>query len=64
MAEYTNAEKMKMDEVELEERLKGLGREELPTANIIVAGISGVGKSTLLNAVLAANWRKQGRVEL
>ena len=28
MAEYTNAEKMKMDEVELEERLKGLGREE------------------------------------
>ena len=47
MAEYTNAEKMKMDEVELEERLKGLGREELPTANIIVAGISGVECSSL-----------------
>ncbi len=61
MAEYTNAEKMKMDEVELEERLKGLGREELPTANIIVAGISGVGKSTLLNAVFGSELAQTGK---
>lgn len=61
MAEYTNAEKMRMDEEELEEKLKNLGREELPTANIIVAGIAGVGKSTLLNAVFGSELAATGK---
>lgn len=61
MAEYTNAEKLKMDEEELAERLKNLEREELPTANIIVAGIAGAGKSTLLNAVFGSEVAETGK---
>ncbi len=61
MSEYTNAEKMKMDEEELAEKLKNLDREELPTANIIVAGIAGAGKSTLLNAVFGSELAETGK---
>lgn len=61
MAEYTNAEKMKLDEEELTERLKNLEREELPTANIIVAGITGAGKSTLLNAIFGSELAATGK---
>lgn len=61
MNEYTNAEKMKMDEEELAEKLKNLDREELPTANIIVAGIAGAGKSTLLNAVFGSELAATGK---
>ena len=61
MAEYTNAEKMKLDEEELAERLKNLEREELPTANIIVAGITGAGKSTLLNAIFGSELAETGK---
>lgn len=61
MDEYTNGEKMKMDEEELAERLKNLDREELPTANIIVAGIAGAGKSTLLNAVFGSEVAETGK---
>ena len=61
MAEYSNAEKMKLEEEELAERLKNLDREELPTANIIVAGITGAGKSTLLNAVFGSELAETGK---
>ena len=61
MAEYSNAEKLKLEEEELAERLKNLDREELPTANIIVAGITGAGKSTLLNAVFGSELAETGK---
>ena len=61
MAAYSNAEKMKREEEALAERLKNLDREELPTANIIVAGIAGVGKSTLLNAVFGSELAETGK---
>ncbi len=61
MAEYSNAEKLKMQDEELAERLKNLDREELPTANIIVAGITGAGKSTLLNAVFGSELAETGK---
>lgn len=61
MAEYSNAEKMKREEEALAERLKNLDREELPTANIIVAGITGAGKSTLLNAVFGSELAETGK---
>ena len=61
MAEYSNAEKLKLQDEELAERLKNLDREELPTANIIVAGITGAGKSTLLNAVFGSELAETGK---
>ena len=57
----TNAQKAKMDEAELKKKLEGLDSDNLPTANIMVAGITGTGKSTLLNAVFGAELAATGK---
>ena len=56
----TIEEKFKKNQEELEERLNALTTDELPTANIIVAGITGTGKSTLINAVFGSELAKTG----
>ena len=58
---YTNAEKLRMDEEELKRKVDSLDEEDLPTANIIVAGITGTGKSTLLNAVFGSEIAQTGK---
>ena len=58
---FTNAQKAKMDEEELKKKLEGLDTDNLPTANIMVAGITGTGKSTLLNAVFGAELAATGK---
>lgn len=47
----TNAEKAKQERDELARKVSEMDRDDFPTANIIVAGITGTGKSTLINAV-------------
>lgn len=47
----TNAEKAKQERDELAKKVSEMDRDNFPTANIIVAGITGTGKSTLINAV-------------
>ena len=60
MAEMTVEEKFKQQQEELDKKLDSLSEEELPTANIIVAGITGTGKSTLINAVFGSELAKTG----
>lgn len=57
---YTNEQKAKMEE-ELNKTVDNLDRENLPTANIMVAGITGTGKSTLLNAVFSSDMAATGK---
>ena len=47
MAEYTNAEKAERNAKSWDEFVDSLDQDHLPKANIIVAGITGTGKSTL-----------------
>ena len=56
----TTEEKFKKQQEDLEKKLNSLSEEELPTANIIVAGITGTGKSTLINAVFGSEMAKTG----
>ena len=58
--ELTGAEQMKYQEEEVEKRLNELTANDLPPANIIVAGITGTGKSTLINAVFGSELAKTG----
>lgn len=58
---YTNAEKLKMDEEELKRKVDNIDEKDLPKANIIVAGITGTGKSTLLNAVFGSEIALTGK---
>lgn len=44
MEVYTNAAKAKMEEEEFKRKVDSLEREDLPNANIMVAGITGAGK--------------------
>ena len=60
MAEMTVEEKFRQQQEELDKKLDSLSEEELPTANIIVAGITGTGKSTLINAVFGSELAKTG----
>lgn len=53
-------EDFKRQQQEVEEEVNNLEEQELPTANIIVAGITGTGKSTLLNAVFGEEFAKTG----
>ncbi len=53
-------EKFEHQQNELNERLSKLTTEEMPTANIIVAGITGTGKSTLINAIFGDELAKTG----
>jgi GTP-binding protein EngB required for normal cell division len=61
MNDYTNAEKAKMEEEEFNRKVDELNQDELPTANIMVAGITGTGKSTLLNAVFGSELAETGK---
>lgn len=58
---YTNEQKLKMEEEELNKTVDNLDRENLPPANIMVAGITGTGKSTLLNAVFSSDMAETGK---
>jgi len=57
---YTNKQKEKMNEEALNKTVDELDRDNLPTANIMVAGITGTGKSTLLNAVFSSDLAATG----
>lgn len=61
MSNTTNEQRLRQQEEEL---MKDLGTrvdsDDLPTANILVAGITGTGKSTLINAVFGENTAKTG----
>lgn len=57
---YTNQQKEKMEEEALRKAVDELDSATLPTANIMVAGITGTGKSTLLNAVFSSDLAATG----
>ncbi len=61
MNDYTNEQKMKMEEDSFNKTVDSLDRDDLPTANIMVAGITGTGKSTLLNAVFGSDLAETGK---
>ena len=61
MSNYTNAEKQRMDEEDFKKKVDALDQDKLPTANIMVAGITGTGKSTLLNAIFGEELAATGR---
>ena len=58
--QYTNREKMEQEIQSFSEQVDSLDSSELPTANIMVAGITGSGKSTLINAVFGADFAETG----
>ncbi len=58
---YTNAQKERMTEEEFKKRVDSLDHDKLPTANIMVAGGTGVGKSTLLNAIFGMELATTGK---
>lgn len=60
MGAYTNAEKARIEE-EFKKKVDDLDHDNLPTANIMVAGITGTGKSTLLNAIFGAELAATGK---
>lgn len=57
---YTNAQKERMSEEKFKKMIDGLDSDKLPTANIMVVGGTGVGKSTLLNAIFGAELATTG----
>lgn len=61
MANVTGEEKLRIQQEELERDLDAkLNSDDLPTANIMVAGIAGTGKSTLINAVFGSEMAATG----
>ena len=60
MADLHAAEDFNKKRAELEQDLKERG-DDLPPANILVAGITGTGKSTLLNAIFGKNLAETGK---
>lgn len=61
MSNYTNEQKFYIQQKELEKDLdERLSSDDLPVANIMVAGITGTGKSTLLNAVFGSEMAATG----
>ena len=61
MAELSNNEKARQDTEELNRTVDSLDQENLPPANIMVAGITGTGKSTLVNAVFRNDFAETGK---
>ena len=61
MEGYTNAQKERMLEEELKKKVDNLDSDKLPTANIMVVGGTGVGKSTLLNAIFGSELAATGK---
>lgn len=61
MNNITGKQKLKQQQEELEKNLdERIVNDDLPTANIVVAGITGTGKSTLINAVFGFDKAKTG----
>lgn len=61
MADYTHEQKLYLQQQELEKDLnERVSSDNLPVANIMVAGITGTGKSTLLNAVFGSEMAATG----
>ena len=61
MANVTGEQKIQMQREELEKDLDSrLNSDNLPPANIMVAGITGTGKSTLINAVFGSDMAATG----
>lgn len=60
MDSYTNEQKSRMEEEKFNEQVDNLDSDSLPTANIMVAGGTGVGKSTLLNAIFDSDLAATG----
>lgn len=61
MINLTMDQKFSKEQEDLEREIKErIGRKDLPNANIIVAGITGTGKSTLINAVFGAELAETG----
>lgn len=61
MADFTGQEKFNQQQEELEKDLNSrLNADDFPVANIMVAGITGTGKSTLINAVFGAEMAATG----
>lgn len=61
MSNYTKEEKFNQQKEELEKDLYDrVNADDLPVANIMVAGITGTGKSTLINAVFGAELAATG----
>lgn len=61
MANVTGEQKFKAQQKELEKDLiEKINSDDLPTANIMVAGITGTGKSTLINAVFSEKMAATG----
>lgn len=62
MSDVTGEQKFNQQQEELERDLnERLDREDLPVANIMVAGITGSGKSTLINAVFGSEMAATGK---
>lgn len=57
---YTNREQQEREVQAFSEQVDSLGSSDLPTANIMVSGITGTGKSTLINAVFGENFAETG----
>lgn len=61
MSDVTGEQKFNQQQEDLEKGLdERLESDDLPVANIIVAGITGTGKSTLINAVFGADMAATG----
>lgn len=61
ISDVTGEQKFNQQQEELERDLnERLDREDLPVANIMVAGITGTGKSTLVNAVFGSEMAATG----
>lgn len=58
--DFTNREKMEHEAQAFSERVDNLDSSELPTANIMIAGIVGTGKSTLINAIFGEEFAETG----
>lgn len=61
MAEITGEQRLNQGREELEKDLASrINADTLPAANIMVAGITGTGKSTLINAIFGSEMAKTG----
>lgn len=57
---YTNREQQEREAQAFAMQVDNLDSSDLPTANIMVAGITGTGKSTLINAIFGEDFAETG----